>query len=257
MEDIRLSRYYLFKNASEQLISNNLFFYLDNKGELINLYKGSYIILTNIEELLFRKEDTLDEEMFDGMLDDNEVDALKFIDVRYISKSLNNIKGKILSINLSLQELQEKVITKHVDNIKKAILKRENYLHSLPKVFLSYAYKDMGLSFALFLYCLSHDVFLFVDWMWNTSKEEGKKVKEIIEEELDTSSQLLFTLTPASELNAHGYHTIRQWCAWEIGNFFTKRKEEKYYVNFYPKHTKNNFIDTLKPLHGIKDQRLY
>ena len=262
MPEEQFNRHFLFLTATNILKNNKFFQNTDDIRNIRNIYQGSYLIINGFENLLTRKEIDINSEMFMAQLDDNEDDAKNYIDVGYIrekvlSKKLKSNKDRLLSLIIALHDLQEMVLNEYTAIIKKIVLANEDYLHSLPQVFLSYAYLDKGLSFALFLYFLSHNIFLYVDWMWNKLHKKGWEIKKVLNSELKMSQQLLFTLTPASELNAQGYHTVRQWCAWEIGNFYAKKEKMKFFVNFYPNHTHNMFLDSIKPMKGIKDQKIY
>lgn len=74
-----------------------------------------------------------------------------------------------------------------------------------------------------------------------------------LEDALKDSNQFLFLRTTNSELRIRGNNnSIRQWCAWEIGNFYTKHKEEKYYTSFYDKtEPRNDILDTFRPMREV------
>ena len=93
--------------------------------------------------------------------------------------------------------------------------------------------------------------FLFVDWMWNGAIADIKILKSKISKEIQSSSQFLFLRTTNSELRIKGNVSIRQWCAWEMGNFYSKNKNEKYLLNFYNGSTKNTLLNTFKIMDGI------
>lgn len=125
------------------------------------------------------------------------------------------------------------------------------------KVFLSYTMDDKGLTLALFYYFYLNGIFLYVDWMHSPALSTGKKIKKTIIKELQTSDQFLFFRTSNSELSIYGGNTIKQWCAWEIGNYYSIKKDEKYYLNFYEtSSTKNKLLDTFKPMKGIKKGKI-
>ena len=76
--------------------------------------------------------------------------------------------------------------------------------------------------------------------------------KKILDDELNRSNQLLFLRTINSELRIRGNHGIRQWCSWEIGNFYTKHSGEKYYTSFYDTaEPSNDILDTFKPMKEV------
>ena len=81
----------------------------------------------------------------------------------------------------------------------------------------------------------------------------GAIVDDKLEDALKDSNQFLFLRTTNSELRIRGNNnSIRQWCAWEIGNFYTKHKEEKYYTSFYDKtEPRNDILDTFRPMREV------
>lgn len=89
--------------------------------------------------------------------------------------------------------------------------------------------------------------------MWNSTNNSGITTKKILEKALEESEQLLFLRTTNSELRVPGNNnSIRQWCSWEIGNFYTKRETEKYYTSFYDKSLpKNDILDSFKPIGDV------
>lgn len=131
--------------------------------------------------------------------------------------------------------------------------------HKENQVFLSYAYDDQALSLALFIYFASHGIFLYVDWMQSGKNKTGKLTKTQLENALTNSNQFLFLRTATSELRIPGRgYSVRQWCAWEIGNFYSKIPNEKYIISFYESGSRNNiFLDSFKIMKGIKDGCIY
>ncbi|MCC2228292.1 hypothetical protein [Blautia fusiformis] len=121
------------------------------------------------------------------------------------------------------------------------------------QTFLSYAYYDKGLTQALFYYFWLRSGFLYVNWMWDGANNHSSATKQKLEYALKDSNQFLFLRTTNSELRIRGNNnSIRQWCAWEIGNFYTKHKEEKYYTSFYDKTgPRNDILDTFKPMREV------
>lgn len=124
---------------------------------------------------------------------------------------------------------------------------------SRKQTFLSYAYYDKGLTQALFYYFWKRSGFLYVNWMWDGVNSLGSTTKKKLDEVLADSAQLLFLRTTNSELKVRGSNnTVRQWCAWEIGNFYTKHKEEKYYTSFYDRtEPRNDMLDTFRPMKDV------
>ena len=112
----------------------------------------------------------------------------------------------------------------------------------MPQTFLSYAYDDKGVTLGLYLYFLNNGGFLYVDWMWH-GELHGVKIKNSIYHELLNSSQFLFLRSPSSELETgQGERMIRQWCSWEIGNYFNLKDNKKYFTNFYKAKKPTNEI---------------
>ncbi len=122
------------------------------------------------------------------------------------------------------------------------------------QTFLSYAYDDKGVTLALFYYFWKRSGFLYVNWMWDGLNSHSSITKNNLESALSCSEQFLFLRTPNSELRVQGNNnSIRQWCAWEIGNFYTKCGEEKYFTSFYDKAEprRNDILDTFKPMKEV------
>ena len=104
---------------------------------------------------------------------------------------------------------------------------------SRKQTFLSYAYYDKGLTQAMFVYFWMRSGFLYVNWMWDGVNSHSSMTKSKLESALADSDQFLFLRTTNSELRVRGNNnSVRQWCAWEIGNYYTKHKDEKYYTSF-------------------------
>lgn len=70
--------------------------------------------------------------------------------------------------------------------------------------------------------------------MWDGVNSHSSMTKSKLESALADSDQFLFLRTTNSELRVRGNNnSVRQWCAWEIGNYYTKHKDEKYYTSIY------------------------
>lgn len=88
--------------------------------------------------------------------------------------------------------------------------------------------------------------------MWNGANSNSSVAKKILENELNRSNQLLFLRTINSELRIRGDYSIRRWCSWELGNFYTKHNDEKYYTSFYDAvRISNDILDTFKPMKEV------
>lgn len=127
----------------------------------------------------------------------------------------------------------------------------------LPQTFLSYSYDDKGISLGLFLFFLTKGGFLYVNWMWSGMNPNSTITKAQLEKELAHSDQLLFLRTLNSELEYYRGSQIRQWCSWEIGNYYTKRNDEKFIVDFYGNKEKNDLLQSFKPLSYVIDGKIY
>lgn len=116
-----------------------------------------------------------------------------------------------------------------------------------PTSFLSYAYYDKGITLGLYLYFQIHGGFLYVNWMWSGVNLSSEITKRQLDDVLKQSDQFLFLRTLNSEFDYYEEKQIRQWCSWEIGNFFTKHRNQKYLINFYGKKPKDNdLLSTFK-----------
>ena len=95
---------------------------------------------------------------------------------------------------------------------------------------------------------------LFLKTITNQINQQiSKKMEKAKTYSKKYSNQFLFLRTTNSELRIRGNNnSIRQWCAWEIGNFYTKHKEEKYYTSFYDKtEPRNDILDTFRPMREV------
>ena len=77
--------------------------------------------------------------------------------------------------------------------------------------------------------------------------------KKQLDNELGRSNQFLFLRTINSELDYYGNSHIRQWCSWEIGNYYTKNPSRKFYINFYGTTLKNDLLTTFSIFRYVKD----
>lgn len=151
------------------------------------------------------------------------------------------------------------------DDVEKALNNRDvfDYTEATKKymdfnqVFLSHAFDDKLYTFCLFLFMLEHDIFLYVDWMWSEEYDNGIDIKNNLLKELKNSKQLLFFRTINSEFIIRGSGNIRGWCSWELGSFYSIRRNnlnEKFYIELYrSKKAKktNKQLDGIRPLKGI------
>lgn len=268
MDDNKITRYMLYiKSANMIKIHNNIIEY-ENPLEVKKMYHNSAILIKGFEDIIIHHDNLLDSNKFSLMFKKN----LSLIDdklfIKYIKRQFknemtrkkNNKKYKKILFKelfryliLAISKYQDIIIDKnykkiHIERLKNNINKQ---------TFLSYAYDDKGLTQALFYYFYDNSGFLYVNWMWSGVNMNAAYTKQELEKALHDSEQLLFLRTPLSELQLRGSQIIRQWCAWEIGNFYTKHKDYKYYTEFYDiTKSRNDFLDTFKPMKGVQNGKI-
>jgi len=121
------------------------------------------------------------------------------------------------------------------------------------RVFLSYAHEDRLYTLCLHIFMRSHGIFLYVDWLFCSAFESGVDIKQNLKNELNAAEQFLFLRTINSELQIKGNHTIRGWCAWEMGVFYTGvSTKEKYYIELYSRIDRRDKVDKSLQLDGMK-----
>lgn len=129
---------------------------------------------------------------------------------------------------------------------------------SMTKVFLSYAYIDKLYTYPLFIEFYKYGIYLYIDWMHNDKFSDGTLLKNNLTNEMKDSKQLLLLLSPHNELNLKGNPAFRNWCSWELGNYYKYKKgQEKYFINIYGRYSNKNMqIQGIKKLEGITDSSL-
>lgn len=124
------------------------------------------------------------------------------------------------------------------------------------RVFLSYAVKDILTAISLFFIFREYNIFLYVDFLFNTSQ---KNIKDILAMEMDTSDQFLFLDAPNSMITVDYKTYIRPWCFWEHGYFLGKTRNkttQSFRIGFaIPKGSSLNSesLKGYKVLTGIKN----
>lgn len=256
----KLTRYGLFRNAFEVLerqeFSNRYMF--ENINEIKEMYYNSAIIIEGMEEIINDDNELLMENTFEELIDNNirQINDDKFVDIirSSIERQINDKREKNKKLEFkdyfrfllrSLTEYQNKMIDNNFIRRKEPFETRRGR----PQTFLSYAYSDKGITLALYYMFEVKGGFLYVNWMWEGSNNDGKITKKELESALVESDQFLFLRTPNSELHIKGNNSIRQWCSWEIGFFYLKNRAEKYYTSFYDKRpTRNDMLDTFSAM---------
>lgn len=262
MNKTTINRYYLYKYVSEHIEQyDNMF---RNIEFIKSIFFNSASLIADMEESL---NDGLNkgffefEKFFDRNVRSLSNDTFKENILGKYRKRLHDSEGKkefdnsfngwLSFLISSIAKYQNTVLEKNYKEHLQETIETTDY-KKMPKTFLSYAFDDKGLSFALYLYFLNHGGFLFVDWMWNGRITNSHLLKETISNEIKTSNQFLFVRTTASELKVKGNYTIRQWCSWEIGNFYDVNKDNKFMIAFYDPNTNNQILETFKIMKDVE-----
>ena len=241
----------------------------DNREFVIEVFRDSASFVRFFEKDLTINKDYSREE-FDDLIREalrsvKDGSFREYIYSNVLEETEKRFRGKKnLSYKAIVSSLFREIADYHNTIIEKNFVKvwfekdnkRNNF--NLPQTFLSYAYKDKGVTLGLFLYFLFNGGLLYVNWMWSGVNEHSGITKNELDKALDQSSQFLFLRTPNSDLDYQGgNHTIRQWCSWEIGNYYTKEKDKKYYIDFYGRSKKNDLLFTFKTFHKVSDGIIY
>lgn len=208
----------------------------------------------------------LEENLLEGILGNNSF-LLKYKDIEY--KTPYDLKALLLSymnfVTLLSNKLYENYdeIFKHIANE----IKLSNFTNSTSynqlfnksyKItgFFSYAYLDKTYSLGIFILFLNHNTLLYLDWLFNNQINCGIKLKEHINSIMKECDFLLFLRTVNSEINSKGTHHIRQWCSWEIGNFYQYQNEKslKFCIHTLGNNQNANILlDDFKIINSMND----
>lgn len=270
IDDKEFSREYLYLLVSEQIFNMREFFRNDESSYRIRkMFRDSSKVAH-----FFENEETAEIVIDDafGMLEH----SLSGIDDHYLRERIIRSvtrqfeerhwkKNKTISFDVisvlvfkAIADYHNKVIQEEMTFENKRVSIMSDLRGSLPQTFLSYAYYDKGITLALFMYFFLNGGFLYVNWMWSGVNPNSSITKKELDNELRESQQLLFLRTLNSEFDYYGGAQIRQWCSWEIGNFYTKNKEEKYYIDFYGKGKgSNDLLTSFKLFKGLKKGVMY
>ena len=258
-----LTRYDLFWESGNIIENGDGVIHFIDYSSVKNMYYDSARLIRGFEDIINNGEYKDLQSEYKTLFDDNarEIKNRDFVQRishtiekemegknKKISYSSNSFKTFFRYLLKAIAEYQEEVIEANfidIEDISRVRIGRN-------QTFLSYAYYDKGLTQALFYYFWLRSGFLYVNWMWNGVNSNSSITKKILEDELNRSNQLLFLRTINSELRIRGNHSIRQWCSWEIGNFYTKHSDEKYYTSFYDTiEASNDILDTFKPMKEV------
>ncbi|KHM51402.1 hypothetical protein SAMN02745671_02272 [Anaerovibrio lipolyticus DSM 3074] len=257
-----LTRYNLFMESGNLITNDNSIVRYKDYLIVRNMYYDSAHLIMHFEDIinsrseLPRREEYLEifhsnAETVENKSFANEIEKQiqRQMDVNTVNgHSSHNFKTFFRLLLKAIAEYQEDII--NANYVEVANVKAVSTLKK--RTFLSYAYYDKGLTQALFYYFWLRSGFLYVNWMWEGVNKNGSTTKEQLEDALRKSDQFLFLRTTNSELRMPGSHFIRQWCAWEMGNYYTKNKREKYYTSFYDKNEpRNDLLDSFKPMREV------
>lgn len=224
LDELYLKKEFLLENVDSNVL--NSVFFREQANEIRKMFQNSASLIRNLEnrpndekrELSFR---SLYDENLHNVEHDSYIESVQVEMQRSFGKDRFNYDQLLNRLIRSIASYQNRIIGKYL-----VLLSTDNSVRlrsNRPQSFLSYAYEDRGLSLALFYYFLRNKAFLYVDWMWRGAVGNGRQLKYDLNNALCRSNQLLFLRTPNSELKIQGGNgCIRQWCAWEIGNFYAK-----------------------------------
>ena len=224
LDELYLKKEFLLENVDSNVL--NSVFFREQANEIRKMFQNSATLIKNLEN---RPDDEKRDFSFRSLYNENlrNVEHDSFIGSVQVEMQRSFEDGKFNYDQLlnrlirSIASYQNRIIGNYLVlfSIDNSVCLRSNR----PQIFLSYAYLDRGLSLALFYYFLRNKAFLYVDWMWQGAVGNGRQLKYDLNRALCRSNQLLFLRTPNSELKIQGGNgCIRQWCAWEIGNFYAK-----------------------------------
>lgn len=267
MENLtRAELFRLVADEKNRIIMDELFIDADI---IIDVFNASANFIEPFEKVVIESRENVD--TFMNMLEEN-VSGIENREFReYLRKeyySKNKVYDKLWEFNDCFNHLVRVIATYHskiLGELYKFALKDKKYSidpqkfrGEMPQTFLSYAYTDKGATLGLYLYFLKHGGFLYVDWMWSGSLS-GVNIKSKIHEELRKSTQFLFFRSPNSELALKsGSRMIRQWCSWEIGNYYNLNENKKFYTNFYrPRKPSNDILDDFNQAHYVSSGIIY
>ena len=259
-----LTRYNLFMESGNSINSGDGIVHFNNYLSIKSMYYDSAQLIQGFEDIINNRDIMPQMDEYQGIFERNANRVQDSLFVRRIvhqiqqqmSKktekeqySSDSFKTYFRYLLKAIADYQEEII----ENNFIGILDDEIIRTARKQTFLSCAYYDKGLTQALFYYFWLRNGFLYVNWMWDGVNNHSSATKKKLEDALNASDQFLFLRTPNSELRIRGNNnSIRQRCAWEIGNFYTKHKEEKYYTSFYDKkEPRNDILDTFRPMKEV------
>ena len=257
-----LSRYALFMESGDFIADGYEVIRFKDAIAVKDMYYDSAKLIRGFEDIINNSTESLPRNECQNIFENNVKDVRNKIIVQKITELMKkqiNEKKKTEKLSTlpfkdffrylikAIADYQEEII----QNNFIVLAEEENIRTTRKQTFLSYAYYDKGLTQALFFYFWIRSGFLYVNWMWDGVHSHSSITKRKLEKALNDSDQFLFLRTANSELGIRG-NKVRQWCAWEIGNFYNKHKEEKYYTSFYDKNEpRNDILDTFRPMKEV------
>lgn len=259
-----LTRYNLFMESGDSIENGEGVLRFENDLSVQNMYYDSANIIRGFEDIINSGDEQLSQMEYQELFNRNanEIQNSEFVQriLSLVEQQVKEKSGKTSSSN-NLFKTYFRYLVKAIADYQEEIIEAnfiglsdvESIRTARKQTFLSYAYYDKGLTQALFYYFWLRSGFLYVNWMWAGVNGDSIITKKELEDALGGSDQLLFLRTTNSELRIRGNNnSIRQWCAWEIGNFYTKHKNEKYYTSFYDKtEPRNDILDTFRPMKEV------
>ena len=251
--ELILSREYLYSLVANSIDQLDPYIRLKNSREFIrDVFRDSAKFVSYFEKDINNKQDYSFDE-FDRLIKQamNEIENDSFkevLDSRILKESYKRFEDrkKNYSYKAIIVSVFKDIAAYHNILIEKSFVNPffkesdKEKIGNRPQTFLSYAYYDKGLSLGLFLYFQRMGGFLYVNWMWNGTNDDSSITKIELDKELYKSSQFLLLRTLNSEFDYYAKKQIRQWCSWEIGNYYNKNPDEKYYVSFYDGDSASN-----------------
>lgn len=263
-----ITRKYLYKIVADHFSLIDEYLLLkQNREFIINIFIDSSNIAGLLEsEIKEARDHSLSSfnDLWGNIIEEIKVESFReYIDASIREKVFNKINNSsnhsfkmiVVSIFKEIAFYQNRLIEKNFASPWFRFLDSTTN-NSAPQTFLSYAYYDKGISIGLFIYFLLNGGFLYVNWMWSGTNP-AHITKQQLDLELKRSNQFLFLRTLNSELDYYGNSHIRQWCSWEIGNYYTKNKSRKFYLNFYGETSKNDLLSTFSIFRYVKDGIIY
>lgn len=249
----------LFKVLQEQVGSRSEELSYKLEKAIVLLDKLEYLIENEIE---FKS--TLQQNKEKLFTDDSFVGELEKTLISKLDALLEKEKSGKSILNDLFTYIDEYLLVKQYTELFTEV---EKISSAANIVFLSYAYVDKSYTIGLFYFFLTNGVYLYVDWMHNKKISSGEILKNKLSQALKNANQFLFLDTANSQLAMQGSYIIRQWCAWEVGNYYkfniNQDLQRKFYLTIYyedqliKRKRQNLLLADFKPFVGINKGIIY